>query len=254
MWHYRSAKNVVDEFEEIAKMGIKLIHIFDDTFNIDRQRVIDICNEIIKRKLKIKWTTRGKVAPFDEEMASLFKKSGGVRWYVGVETLDPEIMKYIKKGITIFQIENFFKICRKYKIETMAYLMIGFLGETKEYRKKLYKKAMKLKPTYIFFNILCPLPKTLYYKELLEKGDLKNDFWDEFVKNPKPDFEIPFPRTEELQNELIALSDYYSRKFYLNSFFIAKEFWRSLFYPKILMFKIKGGFAMVYKIFLKKFR
>lgn len=254
MWHYRSAKNVADEFEEIAKMGIKLIHIFDDTFNIDRQRVIDICNEIIKRKLKIKWTTRGRVAPFDEEMASLFKKSGGVRWYVGVETLDPEIMKYIKKGITIPQIENFFKICRKYKIETMAYLMIGFPGETKEYRKELYKKAMKLKPTYIFFNVLCPLPKTLYYKESLEKGDLKNDFWAKFVKNPKPDFELPVPRTVELQNELISLSDRYSRKFYLNPFFIAKEFWHSLFYPKILMFKIKGGLAMVYKIFLKKFR
>jgi radical SAM superfamily enzyme YgiQ (UPF0313 family) len=171
-----------------------------------------------------------------------------------VETLDPEIMKYIKKGITITQIESFFKICRKDKIETMAYLMIGFPSETKEYKKELYKKAMKLKPTYIFFNVLCPLPKTPYYKELLEKGDIKNDFWAEFVKNPKPDFEIPFPRTENLQNELIALSDYYSRKFYLNPFFIVKEFGRSLFYPKILFFKIKGGVFMVYKIFLKKLR
>ena len=254
MWHYRSAKNVADEFEEIAKMGIKLIHIFDDTFNIDRQRVIDICNEIIKRKLKIKWTTRGRVFPFDEEMASLFKKSGGVRWYVGVETLDPEIMKYIKKGITIPQIEKFFQICRKYKIETMAYLMIGFHGETEEYRKSLYKKAMKLKPTYIFFNVLCPLPKTVYYKEALERGELKEDFWAKFVRNPVPDFPIPYPRSEKEQKELIRLSDIYSRKFYLNPVFIAKEFWRSLFYPKILMFKIKGGLAMIYKIFLKKFR
>ncbi|KKS56669.1 MAG: Radical SAM domain protein [Candidatus Magasanikbacteria bacterium GW2011_GWA2_42_32] len=253
-WHYRSAKNVVDEFEEISKMGIKLIHIFDDTFNIDRQRVIDICNEIIKRKLRIKWTTRGRVAPFDEEMASLFKKSGGVRWYVGVETLDPEIMKYIRKGITIPQVEKFFQICKKYKIETMAYLMIGFNKETEEYRKSLYKKAMRLKPTYIFFNVLCPLPKTVYYKEALERGDLKEDFWAKFVRNPVPDFKIPYPRSEKEQKELIRLSDIYSRKFYLNPIFIAKEFGRSLFYPKILFFKIKGGFFMVYKIFLKKLK
>jgi len=106
-WHYRTAKNVVDEFEEIAKLGIKMIYVMDDTFNIDRQRVIDICNEIIKRKLKIKWSTRGRVFPFDEEMAILFKKSGGVRWHIGVETLDPEIMKYIKKGVTLEQVENF---------------------------------------------------------------------------------------------------------------------------------------------------
>lgn len=251
-WHYRNAKNVVDEFEEISKMGVKLIHIFDDTFNIDRQRVIDICKEIIRRKLKIRWTTRGRVFPFDEEMAELFKKSGGVRWYIGVETLDPEVMKYIKKGITIPQIEKFFRICRKYKIETMAYLMIGFPMETESYRKDLYRIVMKLKPTYVFFNVLCPLPKTAYYKSVLDSGALKEDFWAKFVRDPQPDFEIPYPRTEKEQKELLALSDKYSRKFYFNPIFILKEFWRSVFYPKILFFKIKGGFLMLFHIIFRK--
>lgn len=253
-WYYRTAKNVVDEFEEIAKMGIKLIHIFDDTFNIDRQRVIDICKEIIRRNLKIRWTTRGRVFPFDEEMADLFKKSGGVRWYIGVETLDPEIMKYIKKGITIPQIENFFKICRKYKIDIMAYFIIGFPNETAEYRERLYGEVVKLRPTYVFFNVLCPLPKTEYYYSLLSEGVLKEDFWAKFVRNPAPDFQIPFPRSEKEQKELVELSDLYSRKFYFNPLFIMKEFWKSLFYPKILFFKFKGGFLMLGKILKRKFR
>jgi len=247
-WHYRSAINVVDEFEEIAKMGIKLIHIFDDTFNIDRQRVIDICNEIIKRNLKIKWTTRGRVFPFDEEMAELFKKSGGQRWYVGVETTDPEILKYIKKGITISQTERFFSICQKYKIETMAYLMIGFPMETEKYRMELYDKVMSLKPTYVFFNVLCPLPKTEYYHSLVESGILKEDFWDAFVKNPTPDFEIPIPRSQEEQSRLLKLTDKYSRKFYFNPAFIWKEFWKSAFYPKVLLLKIKGATLMILKL------
>jgi radical SAM superfamily enzyme YgiQ (UPF0313 family) len=252
-WHYRSAKSVVDEFEDIAKKGIKLIHIFDDTFNINRQRVIDICNEIINRGLKIRWTTRGRVFPFDEEMAQLFKKSGGLRWYVGVETMDPEIMKYIQKGVTIPQIENFFKICHKYKIETMAYLMIGFPIETEEYKKNLYKKVMALKPTYAFFNVLCPLPKTKYYRSLLESGDLKKDFWSEFVKNPTPDFEISIPRTQEEQNKLMDLSNEYSRKFYLNPIFILKEFWKSILYPKVLFYKIKGAVLMIGELVKRKF-
>jgi len=252
-WHYRTAKSVVDEFEEIAKMGIKFIHIFDDTFNISRQRVVDICNEIIKRKLKIKWTTRGRVFPFDEEMASLFKKSGGVRWHIGVETLDPETMKYIKKGITIPQIENFFRICHKYGIETMAYLIIGFPTETQEYRKQLYNKVVKtLKPTYVFFNVLCPFPRTAYYQSLLEQGALKEDFWAKFIRNPIPDFETPCPWSEEERKELIELSDNYSRRFYFNPLFILKEIWRSLFYPKILAYKIKGGVIMLYKIWKKR--
>jgi radical SAM superfamily enzyme YgiQ (UPF0313 family) len=251
IWHYRSAKNVVDEFEEVSKLGVKLVHIFDDTFNINRQRVIDICNEIIERGLKIKWTTRGRVFPFDEEMAFLFKKSGGIRWHVGIETLDPKVMKYIKKGITIPQVENFFRICRKYKIETMAYFIIGFPDETEEYRKKLYKEVKKLKPTYVFFNVLCPLPKTAYYHSLLEEGIIKEDFWANFVRNPEPDFTIPYPYSKEMFKEVTRLSDIYSRKFYFNPVFILKEIWRSLFYPKILFYKFKSGFVMIYRMFFK---
>ncbi|MDO8555276.1 MAG: radical SAM protein [bacterium] len=251
-WHYRTAKNVVDEFEEIAKLGIKMIYVMDDTFNIDRQRVIDICNEIIKRKLKIKWSTRGRVFPFDEEMAILFKKSGGVRWHIGVETLDPEIMKYIKKGVTLEQVENFFKICHKYGIETMAYLIVGFPMETPEYRKNLFKNILKLKPTYVYFNVLCPLPKTAYYRSLLEDGTFREDFWDKFAKAPTPDFKIPYPRSVEEQRELIQLSDNYSRKFYFNPLFVLREAWRSLFYPKVLFYKIRAGFVMLCVILLRK--
>jgi len=252
-WHYRTAKSVVDEFEKISKMGIKLIHVFDDTFNIDRRRVIDICEEIIRRGLKIRWTTRGRVFPFDEEMAALFKKSGGLRWYIGIETLDPEIMKYIKKGITISQIENFFRICHKHKIETMAYLIIGFPMETDKYRKQLYGMLLRLRPTYAFFNILCPLPKTAYYQSLLEDGTFKEDFWAKFVRNPVPDFKIPYPRSEEEQKALVRLADDFGRRFYFNPAFVLKEVWKSLLYPKVLLYKIKGGFLMLYKIFSKRF-
>ena len=252
MWHYRTAKNVVDEFEEISRLGIKMIYVMDDTFNISRQRVIDICNEIIKRGLKIKWSTRGRVFPFDEEMAELFKKSGGIRWHIGVETLDPEILKYIKKGVTIPQVENFFKICHQYGIETMAYFIIGFPMETAEYRKNLLKNVLKLKPTYVYFNVLCPLPKTAYYQALLEDGVFKKDFWAEFVKNPVPDFQIPYPRSEKEQEELIKLSDNYGRKFYFRPIFIIREIWSSLFYPKALFYKIRAGFVMLYNIFLRR--
>ncbi len=70
-YSYRSANKVVEEFETIMKLGFKEIHIFDDTFNVNRQRVIDICREIIDRNIKVNWSTRLRVTPFDEVMASL---------------------------------------------------------------------------------------------------------------------------------------------------------------------------------------
>ena len=64
----RSAKNVVDEMEICKKLGIDEILIYDDTFTVDRQRVLDICDEIIKRNLEIIWDIRARVNTIDEEL------------------------------------------------------------------------------------------------------------------------------------------------------------------------------------------
>ena len=133
-FHYRSAKKIVDEFEEILKLGIKEVYIFDDTFGVLRARIIEMCEEILKRGIKIKWSARARVYPFDDELAKLMKKAGCLRLHVGVESLDPEILKFMKKGITLPQIKNFFELCKKYKIETLAYFITGFPNEPKEYR------------------------------------------------------------------------------------------------------------------------
>ena len=85
-YNFRTAANVADEIEEILSLGINEINIMDDTFNLRRQRIVDICNEIIDRKLKFQWVGRGRVYPFDEELAMLLKKSGCYRFHIGIES------------------------------------------------------------------------------------------------------------------------------------------------------------------------
>src|SRR3989338_3199272 len=72
----RSAKNVIDEMEICEKMGIKEIFLYDDTFGADRQRVLEICSEKIKRGLKIVWDIRTRVNTVDEEILKNLKKAG----------------------------------------------------------------------------------------------------------------------------------------------------------------------------------
>lgn len=252
-FHFKSAKRVVDEFEYILGLGIKEIFIFDDTFNLLRERVIDICKEIIKRRLKVRWSARARVYPFDREMAYLLKKSGCCRLHVGVEALDDELLKYMRKGITLEHIRSFFKICNEFKLSTVPYFILGFPKETEEYRKSLYKNILKLKPTYIYINILCPLPKTDYYESLLNEGVYKEDFWKDFIRNPTRDFKIPLPRSAQLQDELMTLADSFHRRFFLQPKFILKEFIRSLPHPHMLFLKIKIAILLLIKtIFLKK--
>ena len=76
MFRARSPKNVADEIEECVNLGIKEILIYDDTFTINRKRVVDICNEIITRKLDISWDIRARVNTVDSELLNLMKKAG----------------------------------------------------------------------------------------------------------------------------------------------------------------------------------
>jgi len=251
-FHFRSAKRLVDEFQEIMGLGIKEIHIFDDTFNVSKQRVIDICEEIIKRKLKIRWSSRARVFPFDKDLAGLMKKAGCERLHVGVESLDPQILKFMKKGITLEQVQSFFKLCNDFRIETLAYFIIGFPNETEEYRRRLFNEARKLKPSYVYFNILYPLPKTEYYNSLLKDGTYKKDYWAEFVSNPTDNFEVPLPRGQELQDRLKEIADNYHRRFFLSPGFIIRETKKSLFTPSMLFLKIKIAILLVIKTKFKK--
>jgi len=94
----RSPKNVVDEMEEcLKKYRIKEFLIYDDTFTINRQRVIDICYEIIKRKLKIIWDIRARVDIIDKEMLLALKKAGCQRIHYGVESGTQKILNVLRK-------------------------------------------------------------------------------------------------------------------------------------------------------------
>lgn len=233
-FHFRTARSVVDEFEEISKLGIEELLILDDNFNADRKRVLEICREIKRRGIRMKWGARARLYPFDEEIIRALKEAGCYRLHVGVESLDPDILKRMRKGTTPEHIDNFFRLCREYKMETLAYFIIGFPGETQEYRAGLLKEIKKLNIDYLFFNVLYPLAKTQYYQSLIDEGIYERDYWAEFNKNPTPDYELPLPRSPELQDELLATADRLNSGFYLRPKFVWQEFKRSFRSPRAL--------------------
>ncbi len=49
-----SPKRIVDEMEEMQKLGAKEIYFDDDSFTINKKHVIDVTNEIKRRNLKVK--------------------------------------------------------------------------------------------------------------------------------------------------------------------------------------------------------
>jgi anaerobic magnesium-protoporphyrin IX monomethyl ester cyclase len=219
----RSANNVVDEIEECQKMGIKEIFIYDDTFGVDRQRVLDICDEILKRKLEIAWDVRNRVNVVDEEILQKMKEAGCSRIHYGVEAGTQKILDVLRKGITLDQARKAFALTKKVSIQTLAYFMIGSPTETRKDILETIKFMKKLNPDYVHIGITTPFPATDLYRLGLEEKVLPCDYWKKFAENPSSDF-VPFVWEKELsREELFYLLKKAYRSFYLRPSYVLKK-------------------------------
>ena len=218
-----SAKRVVDEMEECQKMGIQEIFIYDDTFGVDRKRVLDICADIIKRGIKIAWNIRTRVNTVDEEVLTALKKAGCQRIHYGVEAGTQKILNVLKKGITLEMVEKAFKLTRKAGIQTAGYFMIGSPTEAEKDVMETIKFMKKLKADYMHITVTTPYPATGLYEMALREKVLEKDYWLEFAKNPTPAF-VPHIWDKEMPREkLFYLLKKAYRSFYLRPSFILNK-------------------------------
>ncbi|MDP2909512.1 MAG: radical SAM protein, partial [bacterium] len=219
----RSASNVVDEFEKCVRMGIKEIFIYDDTFGVDRQRVLDICQGIIKRKIDISWDIRTRVNTVDEEILIALKNAGCQRIHYGVEAGTQRILNILRKGITLEMAEKAFRLTKKAGIQTAGYFIIGSPSETEEEILATINFAKKLNPDFVHFTILTPYPATDLYRFGLETGVIKYDYWKEFAQTPSLDFSPPVWEEIFSKDELNKLLKKAYRSFYFRPGYVLKR-------------------------------
>ncbi|HAR64147.1 MAG: hypothetical protein DKM50_11725 [Candidatus Margulisiibacteriota bacterium] len=100
-WQGKSATLVADEIEYLVKTtGSKKIIFLDDNATVDNQRIIDICNLIIEKKLDV---SLGCLAAVNTVNTDLLKKmyEAGFRWiHYGLESGSERILQSIKKHST----------------------------------------------------------------------------------------------------------------------------------------------------------
>jgi radical SAM superfamily enzyme YgiQ (UPF0313 family) len=224
----KSASRIVDEIEEILAQGFDEIHILDYTFNINKKRVNDICSQILQRGLKFRWSTRARLKPFDDEMAAAMKEAGCFRLTAGVESHNPETLKFINKGTTVDDIVKGFEILHRHKLESLAYFIIGFPGQSPEDAWSTRDFIKLIKPDFVLINTLLPVPFSDFYFSLVKQGIYEKDHWRDFVLNPVRDFRLPSWRGDANDKLFMDIRDGLMREFYLSPSFVAKEVWNDL--------------------------
>jgi len=172
-YYMRSVDHCVGELKEaMKKWKFDSFEILDDCFNVNKDRIIEFCEKVTPLKMRWFCTNGLRADLFDEDIAKALKKSGCAFISFGIESLEPEILKLIKKGETYEQIESAVTIARKYFGEVNGYFIIGLPGSSFEKDLKTLDWAKK-HGLNAHFSYYVPsdegLPRdTLFYGEVAE--------------------------------------------------------------------------------------
>ena len=159
---YRSVGKIVDELEYLNSLNFHQINIADDLFTANKNHCLGVCDEIIKRGLKLSWTSFARVDTVSDDVLCKMKAAGCNAVSFGIESANPQILKTIKKGITLDQVEAAVGMCQRAGITPYASFILGLPGETPETINETMEFGNRLKKIGLAFgfHLLAPFPGT----------------------------------------------------------------------------------------------
>lgn len=177
---YRDPSRVVDEMAELNRMGFHQINLADDLFTASESHCLAVCDAIIKRRLEVKWTSFARVDTVNRTILDAMHRAGCTTVSFGVESGSPEMLRRIRKGITLDQVEHAVKLCLECGIDPHASFILGLPGESEATIDQTVDFGKRLKALGVShgFHILAPFPGT-EVRECIDRYDLQilSDDW-----------------------------------------------------------------------------
>ncbi len=234
---FRSPGNIINEIKEIKyKYGIRNITMWSDTFTLDKGFVIEICKLLIDEKLDIHWMCNSRVDMVDPEMLNLMKKSGCIGISYGIESGSQDILDNTNKRISLSQIRGAIKLTREAGMESLAHVIFGLPGETKETIDKTINFVIMLEPDYVQFYCAIPFPGTEFYKMAKGNNWLVSMNWKNYELNQAV-VSTPLLNAEDLYRARIRAY----RKFYLRPGYIIRRIKKTRTIKDLILLLIQGG-------------
>ncbi len=214
VYNVRSVQSVVNEVEVCYNdFHVREIDFFDAVFFMSKDRDIEIMRELKKRKLDLEWSCRSRVDLVDEKILAQAADSGCRQIYYGIESVNPEVLKNVKKYISREKITRAIRLTKKFGIRAMGFFMVGNPGDTVQSIRHSIEFAKDLDLDYIQVCRSIAKPGTELDKEMIQK--LGRDFWREHVAGPSLKKRLPSPWSSLTELEKESLT----KEFYLRFYF-----------------------------------
>jgi radical SAM superfamily enzyme YgiQ (UPF0313 family) len=159
-WRARSAPDVVAEMAHLVSQGVGFINFYDDNFTLRRNRVVAICDEILRQGVDVDWKCEGRVDGVDVELLKLMRRAGCRVIAYGVESGNRETLALLRKDVEIEQVIQAFSATREAGLRSLAYLILGAPGESVEDVERSIRFVREIGADYVQFSALTALPGT----------------------------------------------------------------------------------------------
>jgi anaerobic magnesium-protoporphyrin IX monomethyl ester cyclase len=184
----RSARNVVEELGWLVeRFNAKFVAFEDDTFTLDVKRLNRILDRIMEAGLhrRIKWQANARANVADYGLFRKMREAGCVSVGLGIESGNAQVLRRIKKGITLSAAEMAVRLAKKAGLETRCFYIIGHPHETRKTAWDTIKFAARLNSDHAAFGLMVPYPKT-EVAEMAKRGEgsyrIVSSHWSDYDK------------------------------------------------------------------------
>ena len=178
----RSAEDVVAEIKHLHDVwGVNGIFFMDDTFVLDRDRALEICDRLIDDSLSITWTASGRVNLVDPYLLERMRVAGCRVILYGIESGSQKILNEMRKGVKVDQARQAVLDTWAAGILPIGYLMIGMPSET---RQTVEETVRFCNETGLIssFSYATPFPGTELHARAVAEGKIDPDDVDHLLE------------------------------------------------------------------------
>ena len=185
-YRQRSLDNIFIEMDWLVRTyKVNRILLNDELFANDGERIKEFCKRI--RKYNVQWFVSLRVSKhITKELLQMMKKSGCVQVLYGLESGDDTVLRSMRKGITVSEIERVVRVTAEVGFQVRGNFIFGDPAETLETVNNTLAFVEKNKDVFasVALSPIILFPGSELYKKALRDGIIEDEL--EFIEKECP--------------------------------------------------------------------
>ncbi|MGD0335586.1 MAG: radical SAM protein [Candidatus Omnitrophota bacterium] len=253
-YRLRSPSNVVDEIEYDIKLCPQVTRggeffFEDDTFTVNKERAVAICEELMRRNLKIIFSVNARVDSADLELFKVMKKAGCRELLVGFESGNQEVLNNVNKNITLEESRRLVDYAKQARLQVHGCFVIGLPGETEQTAVQTVDFALSLGLTTLQFSGAVPFPGTKFFDLCMERGWIEAKPWSAWLDTGEQAGVVKYPALN--QERINYFADLGLKRFYLRPAYIIKFLFKTRSFSDLYR-KVRGAANFLNYLFARR--